>query len=84
MVVVCGGDNTWSDDCTGDGMNWFGLQLMLVRDELRGTSGDGSWTEYIRRQITPGAEEKIMDGLISERINARISFSFLTQPIEES
>ena len=65
-------------------MNWFGLQLMLMRDELRGTSGDGSWTEYIRRQITPDAEDKIMDDLISERINARITFSFLVQPIEES
>ena len=48
--MVCGGDNTWSDDCTGDGMNWFGLQLMLMRDELRGTTGDGSWTEFTRCQ----------------------------------
>merc|ERR1712190_668593 len=32
-----GRDNTWSDDYTGEGQNWLGLQLMLLRDELRGT-----------------------------------------------
>ena len=75
-----GRDNTWSDDCTGDGMNWFGLQLMLVRDELRGKSGDGSWTEYIRRQTrldngygqTSDAmmESEIMDAMISREISS--------------
>ena len=74
-----GRGNAWSDDCTGDGMNWFGLQLMLMRDELRGTSGDGSWTEYIRCQTrldngygqTSDAmmESEIMDAMISREIS---------------
>ena len=32
---VCGRDATWSDNQDGSGQNWLGLQLMLVRDELR-------------------------------------------------
>ena len=78
MVVVCGGDNTWSDDGTGDGMNWFGLQIMLVRDELRGKSGDGSWTEYIHRQNrldihqTYAMEDTIMEAMIMDAMTRRV------------
>lgn len=28
-------DNQWSDYCDGTGENWLGLQLMVLRDELR-------------------------------------------------
>ena len=79
VVVVCGGDNTWSDDCARDGMNWFGLQLMLMRDELRGTSGDGSWTEYIRCQsrrdngYDQTSDVKIEDEIMDARISNEIS-----------
>ena len=27
-----GRDNVWSDNCDGQGSNWLGLQLMLIRD----------------------------------------------------
>jgi len=42
-------DDIWSDDGTGKGRNWLGMQLMLVRDELSG--GKGLWTEYITSLI---------------------------------
>eukprot|EP00971_Amphidinium_carterae_P105706 2093301-Amphidinium_carterae.1 len=29
-------DDLWSDNHVGDGRNWLGLQLMILRDELRG------------------------------------------------
>ena len=75
-------DNTLSDDCTGDGKNWLGLQLMLVRDELGRKSGDGSWTEYIRRQNTArscSAVQEIMARICSERINEGIRFTFILE-----
>jgi len=33
---VVGRDATWSNNGDGNGANWLGLQLMIVRDELRG------------------------------------------------
>lgn len=30
-----GRDRVWSDNCNGQGTNWLGLQLMLIRDRLR-------------------------------------------------
>ena len=75
-------DNTLSDDCTGDGKNWLGPQLMLVRDELGRKSGDGSWTEYIRRQNTArscSAVQEIMARICSELINEGIRFTFLLE-----
>jgi len=42
-------DDIWSDDGTGKGRNWLGMQLMLVRDELSG--GKGLWSEYITSLI---------------------------------
>ena len=55
---------------------------MLVRDELGGKSGDGSWTEYIRRQNTArscSAVQEIMARICSERINEGIRFTFLLE-----
>lgn len=41
-------DDVWSNNHIGDGKNWNGLQLMLVRDELSGRSADVmSWTQFI-------------------------------------
>jgi len=40
-----GGDPLWSDNGDGEGTNWFGLQLMLIRDMRRGHRGQ--WTEYV-------------------------------------
>jgi hypothetical protein len=43
-----GRDKVWSDNCKGDGTNWLGLQLMLIRDQL---SGKNDWTQYISKHI---------------------------------
>merc|ERR1712226_952243 len=32
---VVGRDDVWSDNGNGSGMNWLGLQLMMVREELQ-------------------------------------------------
>merc|ERR1711972_1196 len=45
---IAGRDTVWSDNCDGDGTNWLGLQLMLLRDQLCGKS---AWTAYICRLI---------------------------------
>jgi len=42
--VKPGRDKIWSDNSDGEGFNWLGLQLMIIRDELRGTS---EWTEIL-------------------------------------
>lgn len=43
-----GRDSIWSDNCDGEGKNWLGLQLMLVRDQIIGRS---EWSAYIRGLI---------------------------------
>mmetsp|Transcript_9191 Transcript_9191/g.21490 ORF Transcript_9191/g.21490 Transcript_9191/m.21490 type:complete len:507 (-) Transcript_9191:46-1566(-) len=43
-----GRDKIWSDNRNGEGKNWLGLQLMLVRDELR---QDRTLTAWIRSLI---------------------------------
>merc|ERR1712151_664602 len=42
-----GRDTIWSDNYNGEGSNWLGMQCMLIRDELNGKSGAGSWTHFI-------------------------------------
>jgi len=42
--AVEGRDKVWSDNKVGDGTNWLGLQLMLIRDELRG--GARPWSGF--------------------------------------
>lgn len=48
-----GDDPVWSDDFDGNGSNWLGLQLMLVRDELHWqpereeATQRGEWTLFI-------------------------------------
>jgi len=39
-------DKLWSDNQDGEGQNWLGLQLMLLRDELRG--GSSTWSTRIQ------------------------------------
>lgn len=41
---VEGRDQIWSNNSKGDGLNWLGLQLMLLRDEIKGTK---KWTDWI-------------------------------------
>jgi len=48
---VTGRDKIWSNNGNGEGTNWLGLQLMLVRGRLGGDSGQGSWTQYIKDTI---------------------------------
>jgi predicted NAD-dependent protein-ADP-ribosyltransferase YbiA (DUF1768 family) len=51
---AAGRDELWSNNHVGDGINWLGMQLMLVRDELRAElraqTADGgamTWLQYI-------------------------------------
>lgn len=37
----------WSNNNKGDGANWLGLQLMLIRDEMQ-QCGEPTWTKYIQ------------------------------------
>jgi len=43
-------DQLWSNNQDGSGMNWLGLQLMLVRDELGHTH---AWTDWINKLVDP-------------------------------
>jgi len=45
---VKGRDQVWSDNYDGEGTNWLGLQLMLVRERL---SGDKRWTSWLKDLI---------------------------------
>jgi len=42
-----GRDSIWSDNHIGNGTNWLGLQLMLLRDELKSTEDSLTWTGYV-------------------------------------
>jgi len=46
-----GRDSTWSDNNNGEGTNWLGLQLMLVRDELRPVARHFGWKDWISGSI---------------------------------
>lgn len=46
--LVVGDDLIWADNGDGEGLNWLGIQLMLVRDELAGQS---RWTKYLKGLI---------------------------------
>jgi len=50
---ITGRDEVWSDNCDGQGMNWLGLQLMLLRDELR--KSPKLWTQFIQEWIDPAS-----------------------------
>jgi len=39
-----GRDTVWSDNCDGEGTNWLGLQLLLLRDQLTGLT---DWTDFL-------------------------------------
>jgi len=43
-----GRDRPWSDNCYGDGANWLGMQLMLIRDKRTGWT---RWTQFIASAI---------------------------------
>jgi len=43
-----GRDKVWSDNGDGEGVNWLGIQLLLIRDQL---SGESRWTDYIKNLI---------------------------------
>jgi predicted NAD-dependent protein-ADP-ribosyltransferase YbiA (DUF1768 family) len=44
-----GSDNIWSDDLTGEGSNWLGLQLMLLRDDILRENGlpETKWSRQL-------------------------------------
>merc|ERR1719323_2938835 len=43
-------DKVWSDNHDGEGTNWLGLELMLLRDHL---SEKDQWSSFIRELIVP-------------------------------
>merc|ERR1712113_744043 len=46
---IAGRDRVWTDNAVGDGRNWLGLQLMLIRDEMwMRNGGPSTWTQYIQ------------------------------------
>jgi flagellar motor protein MotB len=45
-------DKVWSNNSDGTGTNWLGLQLMIIRDELNGSSTwPNSWTAWIKKNV---------------------------------
>jgi uridine kinase/predicted NAD-dependent protein-ADP-ribosyltransferase YbiA (DUF1768 family) len=65
-----GKDAIWSNNKVGDGKNWLGLQLMLIRDfnNNKNKSDENTWTYFIREtcgidtentgEVKPGQEQK--------------------------
>ena len=45
-----GRDKIWSDNCNGDGLNWLGMQLMLVREESP-SRASRPWTAWLKQHI---------------------------------
>lgn len=48
--VKAGRDNVWSNNYLGDGKNWLGLQLMLLRDNIAAVedrSHQSKWTTWL-------------------------------------
>jgi len=43
-------DRIWSNNSNGKGLNWLGLELMLLRDILRGSK---KWTTWIEQNVGP-------------------------------
>jgi len=46
---VTGRDTQWSDNSDGEGTNWLGLQLMILREQYRG--GNRPWTTWLNQLI---------------------------------
>jgi len=51
-----GEDSVWSDNNDGEGTNWLGLQLMLLRDRRTGWK---TWTKFIETSIDTQTGERI-------------------------
>mmetsp|Transcript_11536 Transcript_11536/g.24227 ORF Transcript_11536/g.24227 Transcript_11536/m.24227 type:complete len:843 (-) Transcript_11536:74-2602(-) len=49
---VKGCDGIWSDNWDGEGANWLGLQLMIIRDRL---AGQDKWASWIANLIDLGS-----------------------------
>merc|ERR1719223_1560923 len=54
-----GRDKIWSDNCDGEGTNWLGLQLLLLRDNL---VREMKWTRYIRGLVDLETGQPHTDG----------------------
>jgi hypothetical protein len=52
-----GEDPVWSDNNDGEGTNWLGLQLMLLRDRRTGWK---KWTKFIESSIDLQTGERIL------------------------
>jgi len=67
-------DKVWSDGGDGTGLNWMGLQLMLLRDELNGKSrrDTSSWSNWIRRTYLATEQLTVLqDGRLGKGSSSR-------------
>jgi hypothetical protein len=68
-----GRDRFWSDNKVGDGANWLGATLMVIRDRLQlvGT-GTGGWSTFINtaRNLETGARLPSGDGAYASAVAA--------------
>jgi len=66
--IKVGRDNTWSDNGDGTGKNWLGIQLMLLRDELKygssASSIEGTWTSTISSSMDISNGSQLTDNTI--------------------
>ena len=60
-----GWDSLWADNHIGDGTNWLGLQLMMVRAMLKGADDTDSWIQYAHSYLDLDTG-KCLDGASGE------------------
>lgn len=51
---VRGRDMVWSDNHDGSGKNWLGLQLMLLRDQIR---EEERWSSWLKQHVNTSTGE---------------------------
>merc|ERR1712060_815880 len=71
---IAGRDRRWTANVVGDGTNWLGLQLMLIRDEMwMRKGGPSTWTQYIQNYCgidLKSGEVKSRKGAWQSSVNA--------------
>jgi len=81
--AVMGRDKIWSDNENGEGTNWLGMQLMLVRDQL---SGQQLWTNYVAGLVDtsngkPHSKEQAKQWQDAVRSSTRALKEALARPV---
>ena len=70
---VRGRDMVWSDNHDGSGKNWLGLQLMLLRDQIR---GEERWSSWLKQHVNTSTGEllgSVWSGLVKSATRATLS-----------